>query len=192
MNTYATWDVVNVGPSRIVIAAVSQPEAARLCGMTVATFRSRSRTESAYPITEQEREMTLAEPGVMFYCESAVAPAPFRAAAGFSRAMQDYHRWDPEKQAKRVAWRTGQIEKRRADRVALAKARAGDFAEQDAERQRWRDQRQREAEADRAAREMLADHADMLEDLGLADLRTNGDGNITLPVEALIGVIRRL
>lgn len=66
----------------------------------------------------------------------------------------------------------------------------------DTERQqRWADERAmrtRQQEADRAAREMLDTDADLLEDLGLAHLTTDGQGHVRLSVEQLIGLVRRI
>lgn len=51
---------------------------------------------------------------------------------------------------------------------------------------------ERNREADRAAKEMLERDADLLEDLGLAGLTTDGKGHVRLSVEQLIGIIRRV
>lgn len=69
--------------------------------------------------------------------------------------------------------------------TANAEARAAESAAREAKRQR-------EKEADRAATEMLEMHEEMLEDLGMPGLQTDGKGNITIPVENLIGLLRRL
>lgn len=54
-------------------------------------------------------------------------------------------------------------------------------------------QRQRDKEADRAAREMLEAHTELLEDLGIRDLRTDGAGHVrNLTVEDLVGLLRRI
>lgn len=66
----------------------------------------------------------------------------------------------------------------------------------DAERQERRDRNaaeaQRRREADRAAREALERDADLLEDLGLGGLETDGAGHVSLTVEQLIGLVRQI
>lgn len=62
-------------------------------------------------------------------------------------------------------------------------------------REAWDEERrlrQHQKEADRAAREMLDEDADLLEDLGFVDLHTDGAGHVRITVEQLIGLIRRI
>jgi hypothetical protein len=85
------------------------------------------------------------------------------------------------------------IENGRCSRHAKAHAKRVEKQEQRAEAQAERDAlRTRAQQADRAAREMLERESDMLEEVGLAGLTTDGSGHVTITAEALVGILRRL
>lgn len=168
------------GSCDAMVAAGTATEAAHQFSLSPSTLRERGGIMSGPPSNPYERkayEWAVENPGRVILTRQW-APGGWKPWG----AAQD----------RTIAHREVQLERKRENRRLTLELRERDAAEA-AERRRvhW-DRYQREREADRAAVEHLEAHTELLEDVGLAGLVTNGDGNVTLPVETLVGLLRRL
>jgi hypothetical protein len=150
---------------RAVVAASTKKEAARLLAMPISEF-NRHGCETG---NQAEIDVALAEPGAVFW-----KPAARRGPD------EGFERWDTELQAEAIAQRVTDAEARVAMRERVAQNRAAAAS-----------RNERQAQADRAAKALLERHSDLLAEYGVR-VTTNGDGNVTLPAEQLVGLLAQL
>ena len=144
-----------------IVAATTQKEAVRLLAITPSEFRH----SGGITGNTESIEVAMSEPGQVFCKPAAKHGIP-------------YVRW--EEQAAAIE-RKEEIAQRNEER----KVQQNETAERNAML------RQRRQEAERAAKEMIADHADMLADYGVT-LESVGGGNVQMPMEQLVGLLRRI